>query len=160
MRIFSIIASAAGALGNAFSIFQTDLGTSPTASAPNQTLIFTSSDSTVKITGNSSTNTINLQATTGAAGFTPNTSSITFANSPYTGLSTDNMVKANATGGNIVVTTPTPANKQIFSVVKSDATANTIAISGNLIGPATVTLSNQGDAFSVWSDGSSWYPFG
>jgi hypothetical protein len=48
--------------GDAFTIVQPTSGTSPTALSPDSTLKFTSSDSSVTITGNSTTNTVNFQA--------------------------------------------------------------------------------------------------
>lgn len=45
---------------NAFAIFQCDAGTSPTADSTNDTVTFTSSDGSILITGNSSTDTIDL----------------------------------------------------------------------------------------------------
>jgi hypothetical protein len=66
----------AGAL-DAFTILQADHGTFPTATTPNSAADFHSSDSSVTITGNSSTNTLNFQvsATTlgGTSSNTPNT---------------------------------------------------------------------------------------
>src|SRR5580693_5430131 len=48
-----------GAL-DAFTIVQTPFGTAPTATTGNSTLTLTSTDNSVAITGNSTTNTINL----------------------------------------------------------------------------------------------------
>lgn len=45
---------------NSFSIIQPDLGTSPVANSPNDTLILTSSDNSVTITGDSTTDTIDI----------------------------------------------------------------------------------------------------
>lgn len=94
----------------------------------------------------------------GNPSFTANTNAINFASSPYTGQLTDNFVSADATGGNIVVTTPTATNGQIFGVTKKDATANTVTISG-MNGGGSIVLHNQNDSVTFWSDGSTWYPF-
>lgn len=56
-----------GEVENAFTIFQTDVGTSPTADSSTDTITFTSSDASVTITGNSTTDTINFQAAAGSA---------------------------------------------------------------------------------------------
>lgn len=87
-----------------------------------------------------------------------NTNAITFASTPYTGAATDNFVSADATGGNIAVTTPPAKNGQTFEVVKKDATANTVTVTG-MNGGGTITLRNQNDSISLWSDGTAWYPY-
>jgi hypothetical protein len=53
---------------NSFSTIQTDLGTSPVATSSLDTLTFTSSDGSVQITGNSTTDTIDLVAVGGGGG--------------------------------------------------------------------------------------------
>jgi hypothetical protein len=50
-----------GGGGNAFTIFQTPYGTAPTADSLTDTLTFESADNSVYISGNSTTDTINLQ---------------------------------------------------------------------------------------------------
>lgn len=94
----------------------------------------------------------------GNPSFTANTNAITFAQSPYTGVLTDNFVVADATGGNIAVTTPTPNNGQIFGVTKKDSTASTVTISG-MNGGGSIVLHSQNDSVTLWSDGATWYPF-
>lgn len=49
-----------------FQFFQPDLGTTPTPSGPADTLTFTSSDGSIIITGNSSTDTLNFQTAAGS----------------------------------------------------------------------------------------------
>ena len=61
---------AAGGAANAFSTMQTDQGTSPVADSATDTLTFTSSDSTILITGDSITDTIDLQTNGWSGSFT------------------------------------------------------------------------------------------
>lgn len=70
-----------GSSTNSFSVIQTDAGTSPTATSPNDTLTLTSSDSSVTITGNSTTDTVDFTVNSGSIsyGFTPG--SVIFADS-------------------------------------------------------------------------------
>ncbi len=61
-RSFSFQFSSSGSgSSNAFTIIQPDSGTSPTATSGHTTLTLTSSDSSISITGNSVTNTIDLK---------------------------------------------------------------------------------------------------
>lgn len=53
--------------GNSFTIWQPDHGTSPTASSSTDTMDVTSSDSSITITGNSSTKSLNFQLAAGIA---------------------------------------------------------------------------------------------
>lgn len=55
-------AGGGGGSSNSFTTIQTDAGTSPVATSPNDTLTLTSSDSSVKITGDSSVDEIDIQA--------------------------------------------------------------------------------------------------
>ena len=61
IRGWSWLAGGSGSGGNAFGIIQTPAGTSPTATSSTDTLNLTSSDSSVTITGNSGTKTVNFQ---------------------------------------------------------------------------------------------------
>ncbi len=63
------LSTAAGV--SSFKIMQTPLGTSPTATGPTDTLTFTSSDGSVTITGNSTTDTIDLKSVGGSIAGTP-----------------------------------------------------------------------------------------
>jgi hypothetical protein len=53
--------STIAAAGNSFGIIQPDSGTAPTADQPNDTLTLTSSDSSIQVIGDSSTDSINLK---------------------------------------------------------------------------------------------------
>jgi len=60
-----------GLTTHAFGVIQTPTGTSPTAGTAFDTLNLTSSDSSVSITGNSSTNTVDFKSTGGGGAFLP-----------------------------------------------------------------------------------------
>lgn len=65
----TIILPNGGTISNAsFKTVQTDLGTSPVATGPNDVLTLTSSDNSVTITGDFTTDTIDFQATGGGGG--------------------------------------------------------------------------------------------
>lgn len=68
MRLFSTNPTATAPANNSFGVVQPDHGTSPSAGTPDATVTFTSSDASVTITGNSSTNTVNFQSTGGGGG--------------------------------------------------------------------------------------------
>jgi len=58
---FDFASASGGASSNSFSVFQTPFGTSPTAASPTDTMTLTSSDDSVVITGDSSTDTIDFK---------------------------------------------------------------------------------------------------
>jgi len=64
-----------GSGGIAFTIFQPDFGTAPTADSSNDTITFTSTDSTIDITGSASTDTLD---------FTLNAANVTSASPGFT----------------------------------------------------------------------------
>ena len=124
--------------GYAFTIIQPDNGTSPTATGAAETLILTSSDASVTITGNSATNTINLQAAAsssapsvnGGSG-TPN--SITAGGGiPLTAIGYFNMIWVLGSGAPVTVTkTPSitagTSDGQLLYVIATHAT-NTVTL--------------------------------
>jgi hypothetical protein len=79
---FNIVNSSSGS--NSFTIMQPPLGTSPTASSATDTLTFASSDSSVTITGNSGTKTLDFKAAS-PGNFNPvNTAAVLFDDFAYT----------------------------------------------------------------------------
>jgi putative lipoic acid-binding regulatory protein len=70
-----------GSSSPAFGIFQTPHGTYPTATIPTDTLTFTSSDNSVTITGNSTSDTINFQVASSGGTVTSVTASSPLASS-------------------------------------------------------------------------------
>lgn len=60
MKLFAIIPGSGSAPSNSFATIQAPNGTNPVASSPTDTLTFTSSDSSITITGNSGTKTIDF----------------------------------------------------------------------------------------------------
>lgn len=64
-----------GGGGNAFTIFQPDAGTAPTADSSTDTLTMTSSDSSITITGNSTTDTLDFLLKTTDLSFSSSASS-------------------------------------------------------------------------------------
>lgn len=67
--VITLPSSSGTVVTNSFVLIQPDLGTSPTANTSAATLILTSSDSSVSITGNSSTNTVDFKsASSGGSG--------------------------------------------------------------------------------------------
>jgi hypothetical protein len=70
---------------------------------------------------------------------------VTFAMSPYTVRSTDEVIVADTTGGAITVTLPAPRKGKRYSVSRIAGAANVTvgAASGNVNGGASVTISSS-----------------
>lgn len=87
--------------------------------------------------------------------------SITAVTAAYTILTTDEVVTADATGGNFTVKLPLPSTMtgQIVRVIKITA-ANAVTVDGVLTSyiraAGKSTLSNNGSQVSYVSDGSFW----
>jgi hypothetical protein len=70
-----------------------------------------------------------------------------------------------ASGGAFTVTLPAAAtvSGSSISVKKSDASANAVTVDGNaaetIDGAATLALSTQYEAVTLWSDGTNWWVF-
>jgi hypothetical protein len=75
--VFGFSSSGGGGGGNAFGIIQTPSGTFPTAGVPSDVLTLTSSDSTLSIVGNATTDTVDI--TLGTSGVTAGTYLVTGA---------------------------------------------------------------------------------
>lgn len=86
------------------------------------------------------------------------------AGGTYTLNASDDVVQATANAGAATVNLPSAASYRgrIFTVVKTDATANTVTIaragSDTILGATTYVLSTQYDAVALQSDGvSAWF---
>jgi collagen triple helix repeat protein len=91
---------------------------------------------------------------------------VTFADSPYTALPSDWMIKADASGGPIIINLPTAVGitgKQ-YVVKKIDTSGNVVTIDPagleTIDGVTTVGLSTQWDLVVLVSDGSNWMIIG
>lgn len=83
-----------------------------------------------------------------------------FADSPYSVGATDEVVLANAVGGVIVVTLPTPTLGRLVTVKKTDASANAVTISAGantIDGAGTRGLAAQFNAATAVADGANWF---
>lgn len=82
----------------------------------------------------------------------------------YTAVAGD-VLLCDASGGAFTVTLPAAAtvSGSSISVKKSDASANAVTIDGagaeTIDGAATLALSTQYEAVTLWSDGTSWWVF-
>ncbi|MBK8696037.1 MAG: hypothetical protein IPN17_28195 [Deltaproteobacteria bacterium] len=82
----------------------------------------------------------------------------------YTALAGD-VLLCDASGGAFTVTLPAAAtvSGSSISVKKSDASANAVTVDGNaaetIDGAATLALSTQYEAVTLWSDGTNWWVF-
>lgn len=65
------------------------------------------------------------------------------------------LVLADATSGNVIVTLPGAQNWIRVKVVKTDATANTVTVVSTFMGNAV--LAAQGDYVDLKSDGTAYY---
>lgn len=76
----------------------------------------------------------------------------------YNVLATDNAIPVNATGGNVTIALGAGTTTgQVVIVNKTDTSANTVTVTGGLLG--SVVLNNQGDAISFYFDGTAWNPW-
>lgn len=89
---------------------------------------------------------------------------LTFASSPYTVLpmSGTTIYNVNCTGGNVIMLFPTAVNnKAQYGIKKTDASANTIALTPNGVetidGAATQTIRFQYTEVDVYSDNTNLF---
>jgi len=84
---------------------------------------------------------------------------ITYVMSPYTVTATSAWVEANATAGNIVVTTASNIAGFAFTLTKTDSSANSVTFtppSGTVNGAASFVLTQQYDSVDLICNGSAW----
>jgi hypothetical protein len=81
---------------------------------------------------------------------------VNFAASPYTVLSTDETLLVNATGGNVTLTLPTATAGRMLTVKKTDASANTVQLTGTVDTVVNPTLGTQFQSRLIVADGSNW----
>lgn len=75
-------------------------------------------------------------------------------------LSTENVSLADASGGSITLTLPAHASGRQVTVKKTDATANTVTVTGatgNIDGASNVVLYSEDESVTVISDGTNWH---
>lgn len=86
--------------------------------------------------------------------------------SAYTATDSDEMIRANASGGAFTVTLPTAASRagKRFTIKKTDSSANVVTVgttsSQTIDGATTYSLATQYKAVTVVSDGSNWNVIG
>jgi len=88
---------------------------------------------------------------------------VAFADTPYTVLSTDQLIVVNGAGGAITIQLPTAAsfvNRSLYILAKSVAGGN-VTIDGDsaetIDGASTKVLSAAYSSCRIVSDGSEWY---
>ena len=67
---------------------------------------------------------------------------------------------ADATGGAIVVTLPSPENPIMYNVKKTDASANAVTLDGgtnNIDGATTIAITTQYVSLTPYWDGTQWW---
>jgi hypothetical protein len=78
----------------------------------------------------------------------------------YTASENDGVL-ADASGGAITVTLPTPATGANVAVKKVDSSSNSVTVSQSgtetIDGSASITLTEQYEALTLWSDGTDWF---
>lgn len=119
------VGSGGGGASSAFTIIQPITGTSPTATGPNSTLTFTSSDSSLGIAGNSGTNTVDFTmgiVPVAKGGFGQ---SMTMATNSSTGSITvaAGLIKLTGAFGVVVVGITAPSTSN-FTYIYNDSAAN------------------------------------
>jgi len=81
---------------------------------------------------------------------------VNFAASPYTVLATDETLLVNATGGNVTLTLPTATAGRTLAIKKTDASANTVQLTGTVDTVVNPTLGTQFQSRVIVADGSNW----
>lgn len=74
--------------------------------------------------------------------------------------SANSIVLADASGGAITVTLPSPQADAIVSVKKIDSSGNAVTIDGagaNIDGSASIQITTQYDSYTLVSDGTNWW---
>jgi hypothetical protein len=98
---------------------------------------------------------INLTALKGT-NVTHTVTTVNAAASPYTVLSTDEYLLANAVAGAITITLPTATAGRTLAIKKTDATGNAITLSGTVDGAVNPTLTVQNSSRVLVADGAAW----
>lgn len=86
---------------------------------------------------------------------------LTFADSPYTLLDTDQnkVLSVDASGGNVVINLlsgATAGDGYKVSIKKTDSTENTVTINGNIDGGSSSVLVRENNVITVAADGTDW----
>lgn len=71
-------------------------------------------------------------------------------------------VLGNATSGNqtLALQSPSAVDGHLLLVAKTDSSGNDVIVSGNINGSSgNKTISTQGNALLLYSDGTTWHPF-
>jgi hypothetical protein len=94
----------------------------------------------------------------GAGGY--NVVSKTSADSPYSASNRD-YILADASGGAITVTVPSPSSNSYIGIKKTDSSANVVTVQQNaaetIDGQTSITLEGQNEYVELVSDGTNWY---
>lgn len=80
----------------------------------------------------------------------------THADTPYAVGVSDFTVLADATGGVMTVTLPTPTAGRVLVIKKVDSSANACTVAGTVDGAVNPTLAAQYNSMTIIADGSAW----
>lgn len=98
-----------------------------------------------------------------ARGFRQELKTKTVSDSPYTMLSRDHTILANATGGAMTINLPSAATfiRWVYVIKKIDSSSNAVTLDGNasetIDGATTYALTKQYDSVAIQSDGTNWH---
>lgn len=150
-----------GSDANAFAIVQPPNGTSPTADSVSDTLTFTSSDGSVTITGDATTDTIDFKAVAPGAG--SNVSYTTSVKTTSYSLGTsETAILVNSTGAT-TMTLPTASGvtNRIYIIKNINTGTTTVLPSGadTIDGGASAVISTRYSSVNLISANSNWYIF-
>jgi hypothetical protein len=90
---------------------------------------------------------INRSLTLGSTAITANTTLTANSN---------NLQICNATGGNFTVTLPTATAGLVITLIKTNATANIVTVSGTMVGGGTQWNLHEARAYKFIGTGSAW----
>ncbi len=135
-----------------FKTIQTDLGTSPVATGPTDTLTFTSGDGSITVTGNFVTDSVDLRAVSGSGGINRLTGDVTTSTGVGSQAATVAFVgtssAANVHSAELLANAATNTNT-VSTIVKRDSSGNfsagtiSAAITGNVTGNVTGNLTGN-----------------
>lgn len=88
---------------------------------------------------------------------------VTTQTSAYTASASDSLILCNATSGTFTITLPAASGclGVKFNIKKTDSSANNVIIDGHLSetieGETTLTISTQGDSYTIQCSGTEWW---
>ncbi len=156
IRIINMDGSGGGGTGAAFTVIQTDTGTNPVATGPNDTLTLTGTQ--IKTAGNSATDTVTYSIAAGAITNTEVNNSAAIARSKLAALTASRAMVTDGSGFDSAATTTSTEIgyvNGVTSAIQTQLNAKSPSASPTFTG--TVTLPSGTVTSSAWDTGTSTF---